>query len=231
MHRIALSLLAVSQLSAQELTIYRFNAQMQGVPYCGVVETRGESLMNRGTAMLGSVIQDVQVGVNIDTGVVPREKRSTPGALILEGADKQSFTLDTLAGKVVVLAYFSIECQASCLQMAELGDLQPKEEAFKMRMLPVSFQGWATLQPFLRRNRTNLPKDLKIYLPGTGKNGVVSLQGELHALPLVTLLDRDGKIASSWVGYYPGRLVERLKAIIPEKPLAPVAGATVTKPQ
>lgn len=225
MSRLAMLMLCGGLLCAQELTAYRFDARIRGVPYCGAVEIRGETMVNPKTGILGGVTSDVKAFIVKDLGVVPRVKRQDPGPLHLADSDNRTFDLASLRGKVVVLGYFSIDCQASCVQMAELGDLQPKEDAFQMRLLPVSFQGWGTLQPFLRRNKANLPSPLKIFLPGTGKHGVAGLQGEVDALPLVTILDRDGKIASSWIGHFPGRLVERLKAIIPEKPAVSTPGS------
>lgn len=203
-------------LPAQELTVYRFNAQVKGVDYCPSVEVHGESMVNRKVGILGKVSSEL-VGRQWDLGLVAPAERKLPGALKLTAEDGKDFDLLSLKGQVVVLGLFSVDCQASCVQLAELGDFQPKEPQFGMRLLPVSFQGWASLQNFRRRNRAFLPEGIRIYLPGTGEHGVNATGVELTGLPLVVMLDREGRIASAWTGFAKGRLLERLKALIPEK--------------
>lgn len=215
----ALSLVAAGAM-AQELTVYRFDAQVKGVDYCPAVEVRGDSLVNSKMGILGGVTSDITLIRNRDLGLIPREQRKAPGAFEVHGENGKVYNLEELRGQVVVIGMFSVDCQASCVQLVELGDFQPKEKQFDMRLFPVSLQGWETVGKFVRKNRKHLPEALQVFLPGTGAKGVGAFGLDIAGLPLVIILDRDGKIATSWIGFEQGRLLARLKALIPEKPLA-----------
>ena len=121
-------------------------------------------------------------------------------------------------GKVVVIAFWSPSCTVSTSELLEVGNMQMqvKQRGMDVEVWPVHMEAWPTIIGFLRTNKDKT-KDVTTYRAALGGNGVHALfPMDLPALPAVFVIDRHGRLADSWFGYYPNQTIMRLNKLYQE---------------
>lgn len=149
---------------------------------------------------------------------IPMGQRPSASAFGVSDRSGKNLTVAELKGKVVVIGFWTTACDASCRQLMELADLQPKGEKFGFSVLPVNFdpERWGKVMPFIQKNAKFFEKT-QIYLPGVGAQGPSVLSKVIPALPAVFIVDREGNLAFAGTGYEANALVENLKKVLVEK--------------
>ncbi len=147
-----------------------------------------------------------------------------PSAAAFSFTDKSGKTrsVGDLKGKIVIIGFWTTACDASCRELMEMADLQPKGGKFGFEVIPVNFdpERWAKVMPFLQKN-PDFFKNTQVYLPGVGEHGPSVLSKVIPALPAVFIVDREGNLAYAGAGYEPNALVAALSRVLKEsKPAA-----------
>jgi thiol-disulfide isomerase/thioredoxin len=151
-------------------------------------------------------------------------------------------TLASLKGKVVLVGLWSKNCEPSAKMLMEFAALYPKRGQFGFELLAVNFDenqqedggnegGWRAIHKFMNTNRQFFEvSKMQVYTPGLGKQGATNLMDMVYSVPVLFVVDRDGKLAETHIGYQDGFVGEALKRGLREKPvaaLAPAAAETV----
>lgn len=168
-----------------------------------------------GMAGAGAGFQMLEIG---KPQRIPMGQRPSVAAFGFTDKSGTSRTLGDLKGKVVIVGFWTTSCDASCRELMEMADLQPKGEKFGFQVVPVNFdpERWAKVMPFLQKN-PDFFKNTQVYLPGVGEHGPSVLSKIIPALPAVFIADRDGNLAYAGTGYEPNALVAALKQVLAEK--------------
>jgi thiol-disulfide isomerase/thioredoxin len=151
-------------------------------------------------------------------------------------------TLASLKGKVVLVGLWSKNCEPSAKMLMEFAALYPKRAQFGFELLAVNFDenqqedggnegGWRAIHKFMNTNRQFFEvSKMQVYTPGLGKQGATNLMNMVYSVPVLFLVDRDGRLAETHIGYKDGFVGEALKRGLREKPVtapAPAAAETV----
>ncbi|HJU84337.1 MAG TPA: TlpA disulfide reductase family protein [Holophagaceae bacterium] len=192
-----------------------------GAPKGGLdtAPSSGAARTTEGMAGAGSGFQVLEVG---KPHIFPMGQRPSVAAFGFTDKAGTSRTVADLKGKVVVIGFWTTSCDASCRELMEMADLQPKGEKFGFQMVPVNFdpERWAKVMPFIQKN-AQFFKNTQIYLPGIGAQGPSVLAKVIPALPAVFIADRDGNLAYAGTGYEPNALAAALSRVLKEaKPAA-----------
>ena len=93
---------------------------------------------------------------------------------------------------------------------------QVKQRGMDVEIWPVHMEAWPEILSFLRRTKDKTGNVI-VYRTAPGENGVHVLSPvDLPALPAVFIIDRHGRLADSWVGYYPNQTIMRLNQLYQE---------------
>ncbi len=149
---------------------------------------------------------------------IPMGQRPSVAAFGVADKAGKITTVADLKGRVVIIGFWTTACDASCRELMEMADLQPKGEKFGFNVLPVNFdpERWQKVMPFIQKNPKFFEKT-QIFLPGIGAQGPAVLAKVIPALPAVFIVDRDGNLAYAGTGYESNVLVENLKKVLVEK--------------
>jgi thiol-disulfide isomerase/thioredoxin len=136
------------------------------------------------------------------------------------GTYAQNGKLETIAdhsGSIVVIGFWSTRCPASFKMLEDLKNqkLQVVDKHLNIIFWPVHFQNWAETSAFTSRN-SKLLEGLEFKKVGIGKNGLSNLIDTLEGLPTIFIIDKNGRIVSTWAGYHPGLLTNQLNLLIKE---------------
>lgn len=219
-------------LPAQSLYL---NADKPGDPTCPKLEVDIDPRLGRreiGTANSGMVRQYQQFHEHFAAG-----QRKDVSAFTAYDGKKKGVSVASLKGKIVIAALWSYNCDPSARMLMELAQLYPRRDKFGFDILAVNFDanrisedsqslgGWAAIENFRTRNKEFLDQNpLPFYVPGLGKEGASNFINEVYSVPLLAVIDRDGKLASLDMGYTPKLVAMRLSELIREEQAAKAAG-------
>ena len=154
---------------------------------------------------------------------IPLSERKSGSTFGFTDVDGKLTTLDSLKGKVVVVAFFSTSCEPSMRQLLDVAQLQPKGAQFGFEIIPAHLESWVNIGQMTRKWADVKP--VRFYRAGLGEHGPLQLGPELSALPTVFVLDRQGKVAHVYVGFMENKLSGVLRRYLAEKPAADVPAA------
>lgn len=197
-----------------ELTPLRFDYRGKAIDHCPQIESDAGHLINPKVGMLGG--DRIEAYKPLDTGIVALEQRVAVGEFGFTDPDLKDYLVSDFPGQIVVVSLFNTLCEPSGRQLDEMAQLQPREKTYSMRIIPVSLHNWEALRGYLRRARKFIG-DVRVFVPGVGKHSLSALKTHIPAIPMTFVIDRKGRLASAWSGHVPGRLSERLRALVTEK--------------
>lgn len=160
----------------------------------------------------------------------PVGKRPDASAFTAYGQDGKAVSIASLKGKIVVVGLWSYRCEPSARMLMEMAQLFPREEKFGFVLIAVNFDasryedgsqavgGWSAIQTFKRSNPDFFKNEgLPLFVPGTGKEGAGNFVNQVDSLPLLAVVDRDGRVASVDIGYKDKEIAMRLSQLIREE--------------
>jgi hypothetical protein len=230
--KILLALTMALPLSAQGLYL---NADKPGSPTCPKLEVDVDPNLGRhelSDARGGMVSwhQEFHQRYAVD-------QRKDVSAFTAYDGKKNAVSVASLKGKIVIVALWGYNCEPSARMLMELAQLYPRRDKFGFDILAVNFDanrisednralgGWAAIENFKTRNKEFLDQNpLPFYVPGLGKEGASNFIDVIYSIPLLAVIDRNGKLASLDMGYTPKLVAMRLSELIREEQAAKAAG-------
>lgn len=166
----------------------------------------------------------------------PVDQRKDVSTFTVYDGKKQATSVASLKGKITVVALWSYNCDPSARMLMEMAQLYPRRDKFGFDILAANFDanrisednhslgGWAAIENFRTRNREFLEQNpLPLYVPGVGKEGASNFMDVIYSVPLLAVVDRQGRLASLDMGYTPKLVAERLTQVIREEQAAKAA--------
>ena len=150
--------------------------------------------------------------------VIPMDQRKSVLDFGVTDPDGKVKRIADCQGKVVVIAFWSPSCDVSTSELLEVANMQvqAKQRDMEVEVWPVHMEAWPAILSFLR-SKKDKTGDVTVYRAALGDNGVHVLSPvDLPALPAVFMIDRHGRLADSWVGYYPNQAIMRLNKLYQE---------------
>ncbi len=146
-------------------------------------------------------------------------------------------SLASLKGKVVLVGLWSVHCDPSAKMLMEFASLYDKRARFGFDILAVNFDenqqggeiapnvdvsvegGWRAINKFMIKNRSFFEAShMPVYTPGLGKEGPSNFMDMVWSLPVLFVVDREGRLAQLHIGYKDGFVGEALKRALTERP-------------
>ena len=150
-----------------------------------------------------------------------------------------------LKGKIVIVGFWSQNCEPSAKMLMEMAGLEPNKDKFGFELLPVNFDGndidntgnidtggggvsspggWIAVGKFKARNHAIFEKyPLDIYLAGIGKEGPSIFMKTFDSMPAMFTIDPQGRLAAVDIGYTQSLVAQRLSMLIREGQAAKAA--------
>lgn len=163
--------------------------------------------------------------------------RNDVSAFTAYGKDGKPVSIASLKGKIVVVGFWSYRCEPSARMIMEMAQLFPRREKFGFELLAVNYDasrmpdgseatgGWAAVRSFELSNRDFFKENpFPFFIPGIGKEGAINFINQVDSLPLLAVVDRDGKLASLDSGYHDKEVGLRLSQLIKEEQAANPTG-------
>ena len=163
----------------------------------------------------------------------PQAERKDVSTFTVYTKDNKPVSVASLKGKIVVVGLWSINCEPSARMIMEMAELFPHRDKFNFEILPVNFDsaqatdssispgGWTAINQFMNSNRSFFSEHLlTFYVPGTGKEGASNFLNQIDSVPLLAVIDRNGKLASLDMGYSDQLVAKRLSQLIRDEKTA-----------
>lgn len=140
-------------------------------------------------------------------------------------------SIASLKGKVVLVGLWSKNCDPSAKMLMEFAALYPKAAQYGFAILAINFDenqqdgggiegGWRAIRKFMIRNRQFFETSkMPVYTPGLGKEGPSNFLDMIYSVPLLAVVDREGKLAEMHIGYQDGFVGQALSRVLRERPL------------
>ena len=134
----------------------------------------------------------------------PSDGRMAPN-FTLTSTDGKTIKLSDYRGKVVVLDFWATWCPPCKAEIPDFIKLysQYKGDGFQMLGISVDQGGLSVVKPFMKAYGINYPIML-------ADDQVVSEFGGISAIPTTFVIDKQGRIRASFVGYRPASEFENL---------------------
>jgi thiol-disulfide isomerase/thioredoxin len=215
-----IALLALLPLSAQD---YDWQRVVPGSSYCPrdykyVTDSRVHA-SNRG----GEWIKPEE------EHSIPVAERKSANTYGFSDVDGKMATIESLKGKLVIVAFFATSCEPSMRMLLDVAQLQPKGQQFGFEILPVHMESWINIGQMTRKWAE--VRKINYYRSGLGKHGLTQLSPDLTAMPTVFVIDRNGGIAHIYCGYAENKLSGILRHYLGEKPALPAMTQPTEKPE
>jgi len=162
----------------------------------------------------------------------PSGQRKDVAAFAAYDAKGKATSLASLKGKVVLVGLWSVRCDPSAKMLNELATLYPKRDQHGFEILAVNFDenqqdgggiegGWRAIRTFSTRNKQFFEASkMPVYVPGLGKEGASNFMDNVHSLPALFVIDREGRLSQLHIGYKDGFVGEAISRALRERPLA-----------
>ena len=163
----------------------------------------------------------------------PTDQRKDVSAFAAYGSDGKQEALRSLHGKIVVVAFWSYRCAPAAQMLMDLAQLYERREKFGFEILAVNFDtthlpngqltpgGWTAIKTFQMNNRDFFQvHPMPLFVPGTGKEGASNFLNTFDSMPVLCLVDKEGRLASIDLGYTPMLVSQRLSQLIREEQTA-----------
>jgi len=153
--------------------------------------------------------------------LIPPAARKAAPAFRLKNEAGKEIEIKDFKGKVVLLDFWATECGGCVLEIPYFIELQQVYKDKEFTAVGVSMdiayedlkspeEAWSKVKPFVAAHKINYP-----ILMGDES---ISREYNLQAYPMTCLLDKDGKIAATYVGVVSKTDVEtNIKALLTEK--------------
>lgn len=144
--------------------------------------------------------------------IVPKAMRKSVADFGVQDPNGNLRKISDCLGKVVVIIFWSPECDVSIneLEVAASMQRQAAQKKMQVEVWPVHTEGWPKVLGWLR-SKKQLVGDVNVYRSALGDNGIHVLSPtDLPALPEIFIVDRQGRLADSWVGYHQNQTISRL---------------------
>jgi peroxiredoxin len=139
----------------------------------------------------------------IQASLQPVKERKQAPAFLLEGASGKKVSLATYRGKVVLLDFWATECGGCIKEMPGFMELAQAYKKKDLAVVGVSMdifyedlknaeEAWSRVNPFVQTHKVNYP-----ILMG---DDLVTKRFDIKAMPVTYLIDKNGRIAASYVG-------------------------------
>lgn len=149
-------------------------------------------------------------------------------------------SIASLKGKVVLVGLWSTHCDPSAKMLMEFASLYPKKGQYGFEILAVNFDenqqggelapnvdvgvegGWRAINKFRIKNRPFFETSkMPIYTPGLGKEGPSNFMDMVYSVPVLFVVDRQGKLAELHIGYKDGFVGQAVMRALRERTPAP----------
>jgi thiol-disulfide isomerase/thioredoxin len=159
-----------------------------------------------------------------------RDQRKDVAAFAAYDEHNKGKAISSLKGKVVLVGLWGTHCEPSASMLMEFAGIYAKRAQYGFELLAVNFDesqqdgggiagGWRAINRFKISNRQFFEKsDMPIYIPGLGKEGPSNFMDMVYSLPVLFVVDRQGKLAELHIGYKNGFVGEALKRALSERP-------------
>lgn len=134
----------------------------------------------------------------------PGEGKVAPD-FTLTSTDGKTIRLSDFRGKVVVLDFWATWCPPCKAEIPDFIKLysQYKDDGFQMLGVSLDRGGLDAVKPFMKDYGVNYPIML-------GNDQVVSDYGGISGIPTTFVIDKQGVIRASFIGYRPASVFEKL---------------------
>ena len=169
---------------------------------------------------------------------IPQGERKDVSAFAAYDEKGRGTSLASLKGKVVLVGLWSTHCDPSAKMLMEFASLYPKQAQYGFDIMAVNFDenqqdgggiegGWRAINKFMIRNRSFFEvSHMPIYTPGLGKEGPSNFMDMVWSVPVLFVVDREGKLAQIHIGYKDGFVGDSLKRALVERPAPPAPAPT-----
>lgn len=216
------------------------NADKPGAAICPRVE-RDKTRLSFGTWSPNTTAGAMGANTSLNTfyqqgsQFFPAPQRRSVAAFTAYDEHKKGISLASLSGKVVLVGLWSVRCDPSAKMLMELASLFPKRAQFGFDILAINFDenqqdgggiegGWRAISKFMNRNRQFFEvSKMPVFTPGRGEEGPSNFMDTVYSLPVLFVVDREGKLAQVHIGYKEGFVGEAIKRALLERPLPSTA--------
>lgn len=166
--------------------------------------------------------------------IIPVDHRKDVSAFVAFDERNKGTAVSSLKGKVVLVGLWSKNCEPSANLLMEFAGIYGKRAQYGFEILAVNFDenqqdggkegsgiagGWRAISKFKITNKQFFAKnDLPIYIPGLGKEGPSNFMDMIYSLPVLYVVDRQGRLAEVHIGYKNGMVGEILSRALRERP-------------
>ena len=233
--RLIFALLAALPLCSQG--VYD-NVDKPGDPICPKIEMQNDPSIAYGQGGYGQGANrnDARIHQEDHVFFTPGERKDVSAFTAYDERGK-GLSVASLKGKMIVIGFWGTRCDPSTRMLMEMAQLSDRRARFGFETLAVNFDanrltedsripsGWVAVKRFQQDNRPFLQAHpITFYIPGTGKEGASNFVNEVQSLPLLAVVDRNGKLASLDIGYTPKLVAHRLSQLIKEEQAAKAVG-------
>jgi len=171
----------------------------------------------------------------------PPAERKDVSAFAAYDEKAKGTPISSLKGKVVLVGLWSKNCDPSAKMLQEFASIYPKRTQAGFEILAINFDenqqdgggiegGWRAINKFVIRNRQFFEASkMPVFTPGLGKEGPSNFMDMVYSVPVLFVVDRQGKLAEIHIGYKEGFVGEAVMRALRERP-APVAAPPAPAP-
>lgn len=163
----------------------------------------------------------------------PPAERKDVSAFAAYDEKTKGTSIASLKGKVVLVGLWSTRCEPSAKMLMEFSSLYAKRDQYGFEILSVNFDenqqdgggiegGWRAINKFRIKNRQFFDASkMPIYTPGLGKEGPSNFMDMVYSVPVLFVVDRQGRLAELHIGYKDGFVGQALMRALRERLLPP----------